>query len=139
MRRSLLCPFYDQILPHPSGLALNASKCYLIIAIVLLLLLVVLLVFLLAALDFLVSLGQGSESFALEIFQVLQSLPNLLFFEDALNQFLVVFGRAEPGKYLHHVVDLFLFFGPGLVESALLLQVQQLPANDKFLPSDPLC
>lgn len=65
-------------------------------------------------------------------------MPDLFFFEDALNQLLVIFCGAEPGKYLHHVVDLLLFFGSGLIESALLLEIQQFSADHEFFASDPL-
>lgn len=97
---------------------------YLVIAVVFILLLVVLLVLFLAALDLLVGLRKGSESFAFEVFEVLQSLADLLLLEDALHQFLVVLSSAKPSKDLHHVVDLLLFFGPRLVQPTLFLQVQ---------------
>ena len=43
---------------------------------------------------------------------------------------------AESSKYFHHVIDLFFFFGSGLVKTHLFLEIEQLAANDKLFSSD---
>lgn len=47
-------------------------------------------------------------------------------------------GGTKASKDLHHVVNFLFFFGSGLIEPILLLQVKQFSTDDEFLPSDPL-
>lgn len=47
------------------------------------------------------------------------------------------FCGVETSEYFHHIVDLLLFFGPGLIQPYLLSQVKQFPADDELLPLDP--
>ena len=125
----------------PSWVALPAcsrSEGKYLIDCVVLLLLFALLIFLLLALKLVLDLPPCTKSLCLQFLKLSNSLPQLLFLDDILDQFLVLLGGVEPGKDLHEVMNLLLLLGPGLVQPHLLPNVQQLPRNNKLLALDSL-
>ena len=90
---------------------------------------------LLLSLEFLFNLGHGLEPLLFELFKFLNPLPDLSLFDDSLHQFLVVVSSIEPGKNFQHIVHLFLLLCSGSIKSDLFFQIEETPADNKFLPS----
>lgn len=66
------------------------------------------------------------------ILKFFDSLSDLLFFNDSLDELFMILRRVKSSKYLHHVIYFFFFFRSFLVQVILFLEIQKISFYYKF-------
>ena len=83
-------------------------------------------------------LVESGQAFRSEILQLLNSLTNQSFFEQAVDEALMVFFLLEASEDLAFVNDFSLFFGVLTLSALNIFKVKQSPLNHEFLPANAL-